>query len=136
MIDKKLTDEEIIKALECCSKSKTNGDCVTLNCPCFKDGMCIFVDDDLGLQNYALDLINRQKAENENLQNVISNQQIEVSEKIEKQIKAEAYEEFVNRLKNSNKFYNSIRAIGNVDQMDYVIDCIDALLKEMIGEEE
>ena len=68
MTDKKITDEEIIKSLECCKKSKTNGDCATLNCPCFKDGMCIFVDDDLGLQNYALDLINRYKTKIKRLQ--------------------------------------------------------------------
>ena len=61
----------IRKALECCSKSKTNGDCMALNCPCFKYGMCIFVDDDLGLQNLALDLINRQKAEIERLGNAL-----------------------------------------------------------------
>lgn len=48
------------------------------------------------------------------------------------QIKAEAYKEFVDRLKNSNEFYNSIRAIGNVDQADCVVNCIDNLLKEML----
>lgn len=62
-----MKDEEIIEALECCTKSKTNGDCVSLNCPCFKNEMCIFVDDDYGLQNLALDLINRQKSEIEKL---------------------------------------------------------------------
>ena len=67
MTDKKFTDEEIIKALECCAKSKTNGDCLSLNCPCFKNETCIFVDDDYGLQNLALDLITRQQTENENL---------------------------------------------------------------------
>lgn len=50
--------------------------------------------------------------------------------------KKEAYKEFVNRLKNSNEFYNCIRAIGSVDKMNSVINCIDALLKEMVGEEE
>ena len=44
---------------------------MALNCPCFKYGMCIFVDDDLGLQNLALDLINRQKAEIERLGNAL-----------------------------------------------------------------
>lgn len=52
------------------------------------------------------------------------------------QIKAEAYKEFVNRLKNSNEFYNRIRAIGNVDKMDSVVNCVDNLLKEMVGDEE
>ena len=67
MTNKRYIDEEIVKALECCAKSKTNNDCEALNCPCFKNGMCIFVDDDYGLQNLALDLINRQKAEIERL---------------------------------------------------------------------
>lgn len=62
-----MKEEEIIKALECCAKSKTNGDCEALNCPCFKNGTCIFVDDDYGLQNLAFDLIKRQKAEIERL---------------------------------------------------------------------
>ena len=40
----------------------------------------------------------------ENLQNVISNQQIEISTKIEKQIKAEAYKEILEFL--NNKLYH------------------------------
>jgi ribonucleotide monophosphatase NagD (HAD superfamily) len=61
-----MTDNEIIKALECCS-SNTVDDCC--NCPGLDD-----VYDDLsteecmcGLMKLALDLINRQKAEKEAL---------------------------------------------------------------------
>ena len=50
------------------------------------------------------------------------------------QIKAEAYKEFAERLKTSNEFYDSIRVIGNIDKMDSVVNCIDNLLKEMVGE--
>lgn len=49
MTDKKLTDEEIIKALECC-----------------KDCCCKQCDEELDFQE-AIDLINRQKAEIEQL---------------------------------------------------------------------
>ena len=65
-----MKEEEIIKALKCCAKSKTNSDCKALKCPCFKNEMCIFVCDDYGLQNLALDLINRQNAEIERLRRV------------------------------------------------------------------
>ena len=61
MTDKKLTDNEIVKALECCS-------CETImycedQCPFYKKCM-----KDEQLSKYALDLINRQKAEIDELQ--------------------------------------------------------------------
>lgn len=97
----------------------------------------------------SLDLINHQKAEIENLQNVISNQQIEISAKIEKQIKSEAYKEFTEKLKEEflNLQYNAKTDRKNVkieelkEQMDWLlhtvaIETVENLLKEMVGEEE
>lgn len=55
MNDKKLTESEIIKLLECCKKSQCS------NCEYSKK--C----DGYTQVNYALDLITRQKTENENL---------------------------------------------------------------------
>ena len=120
MTDKKFTDEEIIKALKCCLKSKTNGDCATLNCPCFKDKMCIFVDDDLGLQNYALDLINRQKAEIEKLKGSIIVSNIMESQRI----KREAYKEFANKVKQELMPYD----LG-------AFSAVRAVLKDLTGED-
>ena len=99
MTDKKLTYKEIIKALECCAKSKTNGDCKALKCPCFKDVTCIFVDDDYGLQNLALDLITRQQAELENLK--VENQSLRTAGNSLKMHYEEAQAE-VERLESAN----------------------------------
>ena len=55
MTDKKLTESEIVKLLECCKKSQCS------NCEYSKK--C----DGYTQVNYALDLITRQKTENENL---------------------------------------------------------------------
>lgn len=69
MTDKKLTDNEIIKALECCAKAKTNEDCKKLKCPFFDDAidMCGVLNSEQILIANALDLITRQQAEIENL---------------------------------------------------------------------
>ena len=62
MTDKKLTDEEIIKALECHINAE---DCV--GCEMF--GQC----EEILLTELVLDLINRQKAEIERLKSELSN---------------------------------------------------------------
>ena len=67
----------------------------------------------------------------ENLQNVISNQQIEISAKIEKQIKAEAYKEFAERLKRSTV----TAVIGNKIYAVATSKGVDNILKEMVGED-
>ena len=57
-----MTDNEIIKALECCSIDNHIGVCK--ECP-FAD---VCDEDDQALQKHALDLINRQRAEIERLE--------------------------------------------------------------------
>lgn len=57
MEEKKLTDEEIVKALECCTDEE-NVDCE--NCPLVKEPCAI-------IRKYALDFIHRLQAENEQL---------------------------------------------------------------------
>lgn len=54
---KKMTDNEIIKALECCVGNKGCDDC-----PLYAKESCFVVE-----EKALLDLINRQKAENERL---------------------------------------------------------------------
>ena len=72
-----MTDNEIIKALECCPKAEMTVDCKALGCPVYQKKGCGYVlNCDLnsttdaiieGLSKDALDLINRQKAEIERL---------------------------------------------------------------------
>ena len=57
----KLTDEQIIKALECCTQEDYRTACK--DCPC--DDMCY--TDLKSIDKFALDLINRLKAEIEKL---------------------------------------------------------------------
>ena len=156
MTDKKLTDEEIIKCLEYMRKNADegymahleNGGEVDKNEEEYIDILC-----------GTLDLINHQKAEIERLQkevNLVSIQfqdlqeryeeaqteierlkgypyatQVEVSKKLESQIKSEAVKEFVERLK--EKSFETIRNYGLTKDVVEVCD-IDNLVKEMEDE--
>lgn len=85
----------------------------------------------------AASVIERQDKEIEQLdedRNAYQNLYCQMVEDLET-AKSEAYEEFAERLKKSDDFYDCIRAIGNVDKIDYMINIIDNLVKEMVGEE-
>lgn len=112
-----MTDSEIIKWLDEMSKKYPNG----------------FADK-------ALTLINRQKTEIERLRkeaNLVSILFQDLQERMN-DIKAEAYKEFAERIKMSIKA-NVVETLCNdvkgVYKAEYVLDDIDALLKEMVGEE-
>ncbi len=64
-----MTDNEIIKALECCTKHKHL--CFGVLCPCFDECQ----GDTSFLGKLVLDLLNRQKAEIERLQKELSEKQ-------------------------------------------------------------
>lgn len=94
----KMTDSEIVKALECCIDSN----CCKENCPIFdeRDSLSLCTSK---LSRYALGLINHIQAENEELktENLILSQKrfniferIEFTDKFKKQAKAEAYTEY------------------------------------------
>ena len=141
MPDKKLTDTEIIKALECCIKD----DCE--KCPLGEIEDCITMTD-------TLDLINRLQAENENLTKACENQQkISMDRYFEierlktenkhyaeleqgcyvtgyKNIKSEAYKEFAERLKKKTGYEESIEVA------DIIEVATDNLLKELVGKNE
>lgn len=142
MSDKKYTDEEIIKALELCSKSLSIKTCQ--KCPFYLQTNCVSA-----LKSYAIDLINRQKAENLELKlkvnellaykqevtkNNIKNyetyksQKAEI-EKLDIELKAmrgaaNSYKAEVERLKADNKIYiEANKVIGHQrDQRDKEID--------------
>lgn len=93
MTDKKFTDEEILKALECCYAS--TGDCEN-NCP-----MCDLENcNDVLMSGYVRDLIERQKAEIERLKGFVITNTIMESQRIKREAKDEAYKEFAEELKN------------------------------------
>ena len=136
MTDKKFTQEQIIKALECCCEME-NKDC--LQCPYFSvpfKSDCVIrkTNDVIDLINYltttnknyeatikrADELIDTLKAENKRL--LPFGCQVEVSEKIEKEIKTEAIKEFWDKAKQTREF----RTCPYV----YVLDG-DNLVKEM-----
>ena len=144
MTDKKLTDKEIIKALECCS----TGFCKT---DCFGFFMTGTNECTTHLAKNALDLINRLQAENEMLKSnrhcstckysdLRANQQpciicadrnkYEPSLK-QNNIKAEAYKEFAERLKEKKLPCDFVEC-----GLYWCVDCVDIdnLLKELVGE--
>lgn len=116
-MNKNLTDNNIKKALECCSSQPQELCC---NCPidirAIKGG-CI-----TALTTYALDLINRLQAENERLS--------KITRPLIAEIKAEAYTEFAEGLKAKycrGYYYLKIRK-------KEFSNGIDNLVKEMAGE--
>ena len=124
---------KIIKALECCTKAKTMGDCIELNCPFRNDwDLCLSSE----IQKMALDLINRQKAEIEELKNYVnrckSGEEYWVKCLLEKP--NEAIKEFADMVK------KNIKEVWNYDNgtcscVLVLTKDIDNLLKEMISEE-
>lgn len=111
MTEHKFTDDEIIRALECCSG---NGNCK--DCPYDKTG-CEFEKD-------ALDLINRQKAEIERLRKYDEERDIRLHARLKENARAEAIKEFAERLKEQANRNDLI--YYRVDDTD-----IDKLVKEM-----
>ena len=121
MTDKKFTDEEIIKRLErCVNRGNRNYD-----------------------TDIVLDLINRQKAEIEKLkaENRILSRNADTAfqdvlderrELFEPEIKAEAYKEFAERIRECCASNNDLSA----DTWLSITTDINCVLKELVGEEE
>lgn len=125
-MERKFTDDEIVKALEMCNY---NADCD--NCPCV--GECWNVN------KYAIDLINRQKAEIESLKEAYA-----IYEETTglRWARAEAIKEFVDRLNKEAENVVIDREGDFVATNDKIYDTVsdwcketsDNLLKEMTGE--
>ena len=113
-----MTDNEIIKALECCGCDNYQCD----NCPYAYKTCTVYKD--------SLDLINRQKAEIERLRKKIEELSEVLSDSIRiryKEAKSEAIKEFAERLKRY-----SCRLKDGHDMVDVI--CIDNFVKEMAGD--
>ena len=159
-MDKKLTDNEIVKALECCIKSSHFGECFENKCPLVSEKGCK-VGKEI-LYPYALDLINclearigvyetcnarkdeaikhlesevkRLQAENERLKDCIDEQDIEIAslwKRIE-DAKAEAYKRCIENAK--EELYEWVGA-DNCIPYSRIKRVLDNLLKELVGED-
>lgn len=126
-----MTDNEIIKALECCNG--WDGRC--LNCPLNREG----TNCKEKLNSYAFDLIKRQKAKIESLEKELMKCKLEkellYNVSVEKQ--NIAIKEFAERLKENirnaiDTYYNSYG--GGYYHAEDTIDDIDNLVKEMTEE--
>ena len=121
-MDKKLTDSETVKALECCMDEMG----CKKGCPCFdpksKSSHCTAIGDN-GLEKLALDLINRLQAENEELLDTRwSTNQVE---KLQNTTRIEAYKECIEKVKEIMHKY-----CGDITEDD-----LNNLLKELVGED-
>ena len=132
-----MTDNEIIKALECLRGNAFDcGECPYCSCypaPCEQQ-----------VAKDSLSLLTRQKEEIERLKN--RDLQVKVSEKLEREIKAEAVKEFAERLKEQDGYDNHVfddcasilvpkeYLKGRDEKIKEVWTTIDNLVKEMVGE--
>lgn len=132
MTDHKFTDEDIIKALECCKKTGYNFE-ECKQCP--YGGNCY--EGDVNFLQDIVDLINRQRAEIERLTvlaelgNVRANDYRAMRDKA-KNARAEAIKEFAERLKEKHRRITDYDEAGFGCQIFIVEeDYIDRLVKEM-----
>ena len=144
-----MTDNEIVKALECC-KNGTLNDCD--GCPCF-------CDEDINtarecaenLMSNSLDLINRIQAENERLGNAykqcayerdvfLRENPVEMALLIDEQAeklktaKAEAYKKCIEKMKEYIDTHEHL-SCEECECVPISKDGFDNLLKEMVGED-
>lgn len=149
MINKRYTDEEIIKALECCLCD--NSECLQ----CDNKELCKIEHDELavktlGLINRKMEEINRLKAEIERIQKArlkqaqfLAEQKAQKYELMKKlsQAKAEACKEFADKLKEivRQNDYPLADKLNSIDRGMFTIgfeQAIDEVLKEMVGEKD
>ena len=113
MTERKFTDEQIIEALAHCTSSTTSEACN--GCPFSHSNICEQMSN--GLEIYALDLINRQRAEIERLKKYYFTHDYH-------ECHNEAIKEFAERLKEELRL-----STGN--NGGFVPSMIDNLVKEM-----
>ena len=123
-----MTDNEIIKALECCTDESYEN---CNECPYSTDTLSC---ERLKLLEDSLELINRQNAEIEGLKKEVSvarDAYISIQDRYE-HTKTEAYKEFAERLNEEAQIADCFDSYNMVVGTHF----IDNLLKEMVGEEE
>ena len=122
-----MIDTEIIKALECCLD---NSPLTCKDCPMFNVTNSTMVCSKI-VTKFALDLINRQQAEIERLNNNLSAMVVTMRNSA-KATRNEAIKEFAERLKEKKQ-----EVFTAVNDSSYAVTVykIDNLVKEMVGEE-
>lgn len=134
----KFTDEQIIKALECCVKTEFISDCA-------KCKMFAFDCKDIFIEN-ALDLINRQKAEIEELKTEIERKKNQNTLLLKKKckdintarkiIKSEAIKDFAERLKERlTRLSVRTKTHGRKTTPTYVDDIANQILHDVVPQE-
>ena len=117
----KLTDAEIVKALECCGNSDSN----CIYCPYLGETYCVHKD--------AIDIINRQKAEIEELRKGFTADMDYFASEYDSKIKAEAIKEFIKEHREVMMAF-----CDDDDQISLKVCEYDAntdnLVKEMVGD--
>lgn len=130
MSDKeRMTDNEIIKALECCSADYI----ACKECPFNSKSYC-----ERYIIENAFDFVKRQQAEIERLESInsIDNELIKSLIEFYEISKAEAIKEFVDRLGNYKEYRYNENCDFVPDVVPYVrLSDIDKVVKEMVGAE-
>ena len=119
-----MTDNEIVKALECCIKSSHFGECFKNQCPLVSEKGCKVGKETL--YPYLLDLINRLQAENERLKKGWRTDVI-----LTANAKAEAYKECIEKVKENLMFL----PLSAMPERFVTESVLDNLLKELVGED-
>lgn len=146
MTDKELTDEDVVEGLERCISTTTAEACE--GCPFNKQNLCN--KDQCALERYALDLINRQKAEADSAKakikicaEVIERQDAEIERLKNRISEQKAYTADLQNKIVKLKDYNENLLAANTGLSNEVLefkakfdDFITNLLKELVGEEE
>lgn len=142
-----MTDNEIIKALECCSKAEICADCEKMKCPLFLglSGGCKYVDKENQLYSDALDLITRQQAEIDKLN---AENMLTISERnafrtsfydVLKQLKtakSEAYKEFANEIKMHKRRMRGFDLCNEFWDYAVLVEDIENTLMEMVSDDD
>ena len=149
-----MTDNEIVKALECCVWTRSLSDCLKSGCPARKrEGCSYFLRTDdvfegvifVELIKDAIDLINRQKAEIERLKENLNIELKNYATEYDYKIKAEAVKEFaenaVKRVEKAKLKYQKLCKEQGEEMEEHmhihfngIIGIINNLLKEMVGD--
>ena len=110
-----MTDEQIIKALECCKRPVQMCD----DCPMGRGYMCFDF-----LKDYAFDLIKRQKAEIDRFADI---------GKMHSEVRSDAIREFAERLKRKSYITKPYAFLAPENTKFELVDVcdIDTLVKEM-----
>lgn len=125
-----MNDSEIIKALECCISTE-KGSCQKKKCPMINECRT----DIKSAEKYALDLITRQKAEIERLQEKYSRTMDGLKAVLaERADHSEAIKEFVSELikKAGYESYGHGRTVVRRYLID--VDCFENIVKEKVGD--